>query len=83
MSYQASRYHGCVMPDGGMIQSLHESSHKPGVISQNEGSSAKEAFAFSQTQRVSFVVAFGACHGLHAALGRATDSSSSTDCRLS
>lgn len=36
-----------------MIQPLCEPSHKPEVISQNAGSSAKGAFAFSQTQRVS------------------------------
>ena len=36
-----------------MIQALYEPSHKPGVISQNEDSLAKLAFAFSQTGKVS------------------------------
>lgn len=36
-----------------MIQPLYEPSNKPGVISQNEDSLTKLAFAFSQTEKVS------------------------------
>ena len=53
VSGQELRYYGHFMPDGWVIQPLYEPSNKPGVISQNEDSLVKLAFAFSQTEKVS------------------------------
>lgn len=59
------------MPDGWVIQSLHEPSNKLEIIYQNKGSSAKGAFAFSQIPKGLCEGLTGACHGLHVAFWQA------------
>ena len=56
ISGQELRFYGHLMPDGWVIQPLYEPSNKPGIISQNEGSLAKLAFALSQTEKVSSAI---------------------------